>query len=72
MDINIGKVGKIVAGQEMGCYVKVIDDAANTGGFLILSATAPDMQNGFDSWVENGEMLQRYFEEAGWMIEWLS
>ncbi|MBW8831099.1 MAG: hypothetical protein JF606_17080 [Burkholderiales bacterium] len=70
MDIELGKVGKIVAGQELGRYVKVVDDAASTGGFLILTAMAPDMQDGFDSWVESREMLQRFFEEAGWIVEW--
>lgn len=70
MDIKLGEVGKIVAGQELGRYIKVVDDAASTGGFLILTAAAPDMQDGFDSWVESKEMLQRFFEEAGWIVEW--
>lgn len=72
MDIQIGKVGRIVAGQEMGSYIRVVDDEASTGGFLIFSGTASDMQDGFDSWVENEQMLQRYFEESKWVIEWLS
>ena len=70
MEIKVGEVGKIVAGQESGRYVKVIDDRANTGGFLILTAAASDMRDGFDSWVEDGEMLRRFFEEAGWIVEW--
>lgn len=72
MDIKLGGVGKIVAGQDIGNYVKVIDDAANTGGFLILTSASPNMQDGFDSWVENREQLQLFFEEAGWTIEWLN
>ena len=32
MDIKLGEVGKIVAGQELGRYVKVVDDAESTGG----------------------------------------
>ncbi|MCL2644173.1 MAG: hypothetical protein FWD51_01785 [Betaproteobacteria bacterium] len=70
MEIKIGEVGKIVAGQELGSHIKVIDDEANTGGFLILTAKALDMKDGFDSWVENREMLQRFFEEAEWTVEW--
>jgi len=70
VNIRLGKVGKIVAGQELGHYVKVIDDTASTGGILILTAIAPDMQNGFDNWVESKEMLERFFEEAGWIVEW--
>ena len=71
MDIKIGEIGKIVAGDEQGCYVKVLDDTISTGGFLILTATAPDMQDGFDDWVESREKLQRFFEESEWIIEWL-
>ncbi len=70
MEIKFGEVGKIVAGQELGRYVKVVDDAASTGGFLIFTAAAPDMQGGFDSWVESREMLQRFFEETGWVVVW--
>jgi len=71
MEIKFGEVGRIVAGQEQGRYVKVVDDVADTGGFFIPTATALDMHEGsFDSWVENGEMLQRFIEEAGWIIEW--
>ena len=70
MDIRLGEVGKIVSGQELGRYVKVIDDEVATGGFLILTAAAPDMQDGFDSWVESKEMLQHFFEEAGWIVDW--
>ena len=70
MDIELGKVGKIVAGEESGRYIQVVDDVASTGGFLILTAMAPDMHDGFDSWVENREMLEHFFEEAGWIVEW--
>ncbi|MCC7038389.1 MAG: hypothetical protein IT560_13955 [Alphaproteobacteria bacterium] len=70
MEIKIGNVGKIVAHDDVGSYIKVVDDRENTGGFLILTAAAPDMLNGFDSWVEDMEALQRFFAEAGWIVEW--
>jgi hypothetical protein len=70
VEIKVGEVGRIVAGQELGHFVKVIDDGANTGGFLILTAAAADMTGGFDCWVESKEMLQRFFHEAGWIVEW--
>jgi len=69
MKIKVGEVGRIVAGQDLGCYVKVIDDGTNTGSFLTLIAKESDMNDCFDSWVENSEMLQLFFEEAGWTIE---
>jgi len=70
MEIKVGRVGKIIAGQEVGRYVKVIDDGAATGGFLIVTAIAPDMKDGFDSWVEDGDTLRRFFEEGEWVVEW--
>ncbi len=71
MEVRIGQVGRIIAGDEVGKYVKVVDDKENTGGYLILTADAPDMQVGFDNWVEDEEALSSYFVEAGWSIEWL-
>ncbi|MCA1440627.1 hypothetical protein I6F07_10420 [Ensifer sp. IC4062] len=68
--VPIGVIGKIVAGVELGRYVKVVDDAESTGGFLILTADDAEFQKGFDNWVEDAAALQRYFREAGWLIEW--
>lgn len=70
MQVRIGQIGRNIAGDEAGKYVKVIDDEQNTGGYLILTATDPDMQVGFDNWVESKEALANYFIEAGWSIEW--
>jgi hypothetical protein len=70
MDIKLEAVGKIVAGDEAGHYVRVVDDRRNSGGFLILTAATPDMQDGYDSWVEDEATLQRFFEESGWVIDW--
>jgi hypothetical protein len=72
MEIRVGEVGKIVAGKDVGHYVQVIDDKANSGGFLVLTAPTPDMHRGFDSWVENDEVLRRFFEESAWRVEWLA
>lgn len=71
MNIPLGTVGKIVKGEEVGRYIKVMDDTATSGGFLILTANDPGMKEyGFDNWVESTEMLQRFFEEAGWVVDW--
>ena len=71
MEIRIDAIGKIIAGDELGNYVKVVDDAANTGGFLILTSSASDMREGFDNWVKDKDDLARYFKESGWVIQWL-
>ncbi|MDD5330546.1 MAG: hypothetical protein PHX38_11100 [Sulfuricella sp.] len=71
MQIRIGEIGRILAGEESGNYVKVLDDTENTGGYLILTAPAIDMRHGYDNWVESKDALARYFEESGWTTEWL-
>ena len=71
MEIPVDKVGRILAGDEVGRYVRIIDDADSTGGFLILTATYPDMVGAYDAWVEDKEGLIRYFVEAKWLVEWL-
>jgi hypothetical protein len=69
-NVIIGRVGKIIAGDEVGRYVKIIDDSENTGGFLILTSDDPEFRAGYDNWVENEAALQSYFREARWLIEW--
>ncbi|MGZ3974329.1 MAG: hypothetical protein ACXWAT_10130 [Methylobacter sp.] len=71
MDIKVGVVGEIVAGDDAGSYLKVIDDNENTGGFLILTSRSPQMTDGFDNWVESENSLRQYFIESGWVIRWL-
>jgi hypothetical protein len=69
-EIRVGRVGKIVAGDEAGSYIRIVDDSENTGGFLLLTSKSPDMQNGFDNWVESESALKAYFEEARWVVDW--
>ncbi len=71
MEIKIGVVGEIVAGDEIRSFIKVVDDTEKTGGFLILTSSTPEMKDGFDNWVENEKSLSKYFIESGWIIRWL-
>lgn len=70
MTVPIGPVGRITKGDDVGSFVKVIDDAQNTGGFHVLTSLRPDMSDAFDDWVENIEALNAYFSEAQWEIAW--
>jgi hypothetical protein len=68
--VPTGTLGRIVAGANAGWFVEVVDDDA-TGGFLILTHESPDRRgNGYDSWVESREAMERYFLESGWSIDW--
>jgi uridine phosphorylase len=70
--LRIGTLGVIVAGVESGRVVEVIDDAANTGGYLIF--TYADLNRSpevFDSWVESIVDVDLFFDEAGWQVDWM-
>ncbi len=71
MEIQTGVIGQIIAGDELGSFIKVVENTKNTGGFLILTASTPEMKDGFDSWVENEHSLGSYFIESGWDVRWL-
>lgn len=71
-DIPLSIIGRILEGEERGRFVEVLDDADNTGGFLIFTYAdehrSPEV---FDAWVENMDDVQQYFDESKWKIEWL-
>lgn len=67
----VGRIGRIVAGDELGRFVKIVNDSENTGGFLILTADDAEFRNCHDNWVEDEVGLERYFQESGWFIEWI-
>lgn len=70
--LRIGIVGRILSGEEVGRYVKVVDDSENTGGYLILTAADKELADaGADAWVETRDDLAAYFEESAWTVEWL-
>jgi hypothetical protein len=68
--ILFGIVGRIIAGDDAGSYVKVVDDSENTGGFLILTSDRHDMSTGFDNWVETKESVESFFAESNWEVDW--
>jgi hypothetical protein len=70
MNIRIGLVGRILRGDGLGGYIKIVDDTSNTGGFLILTSAELSMTKGFDNWVENREALEHYFIESDWIVDW--
>lgn len=72
MEIKIAHVGRIIDGDDIGLYVKVLDDSKTTGGFLVFTSTDQRMSNVYDNWVADRETLSRYFEESGWVIEWMN
>jgi hypothetical protein len=67
---SIGKKGRIRAGKDADFFVRIEDDAENTGGYLILIwKDAPSI--GYDYWVENLDDLEQFLRESSWDIEWL-
>ena len=47
--ILIGVIGKIVSGDEAGNYIKILDDAENSGGFLILTSENISFNMGYNT-----------------------
>ncbi|WP_445366522.1 hypothetical protein ACH5Y9_14305 [Methylomonas sp. BW4-1] len=70
MNIKTGTLGKIESGDETGAFIKIIDDSQNTGGFIIVTSSSPELKNGFDNWVKDKNTLDQYFQESGWVITW--
>lgn len=70
-DLRIGVVGRLVAGDEAGRFVEVVDDADSSGGFLVQIYEHPDRSGvAYDSWVESIVDVDSYFDEMGWAVEW--
>ncbi len=71
-DVRIGQWGKIISGLNAGSYVLVQDDQEASGGYLVVIATAPELNAaGHDSWVESRKHVEEYFVEAAWKIDWM-
>ena len=68
--IKIESVGKIISGDDTGCWIMIEDGSENTGGYLIHQSDTPDFIEGCDDWVENYKALEGYFHESQWEIDW--
>ncbi len=72
--MKVGVLGRIVAGNDLGWFVEVVDDSAgSTGGYYILTFDQADRSGlAYDNWVESLGDVRRYFQESRWAIDWLS
>lgn len=70
---EIGKWGKILDGEYADWFLMIDGDADNpTGGFYIYTVRDPKDKNseGYDDWVENGEVLEHYMKSLEFQISW--
>jgi hypothetical protein len=72
-EIKMGVNGQIEAGEHIGWFVRVEDDAAGTGGYYVLLFRSLDPSDsvGFDDWVESVDDVTKLFAERQWKIRWL-
>jgi hypothetical protein len=74
MNIPVGLEGHILDSKHAGHVIRVEDDIANTGGFLVFQrwsgSDGPNGNGEFDDWVENLEALESYFVESGLQVHW--
>ncbi|MFW6638508.1 hypothetical protein ACOALZ_00535 [Nocardiopsis algeriensis] len=70
--IEIGVVGRITEGEEVGRFVFVEELPDNPPSYLIHTAADRDFKiSGGDSWVEDFSSLVEFFKEGRWTVEWL-
>lgn len=65
----VGKEGVITGGEYDGFSIRIDDDRANTGGFLIL-VWKEGSNEGFDNWVEAEKDIEQFLYESEWVIDW--
>jgi hypothetical protein len=74
MKLIYGVAGRITNSPKSSHRVRVEDDAANTGGFLVYEwwngTNGPNAHHAFDSWVESMDDLTQFIEASGWIIQW--
>ncbi len=73
-NIKLHTVGQIIEGESAGWYLYIKEDAENTGGYLLLLSPEPAfsiLHEGYNNWVESFDDLAKFFNEAGWKIDWL-
>lgn len=69
--IKIGKVGRIVSGDDAGKFVRVDELPDSPPSYLILLAEDQDFKRGCgDYWVEDFPSLEEFFTEGQWTVEW--
>ncbi len=77
-EIPLGHIGRILKSkdlQQVNCYVKIVSDHEQTGGFYIFISDSYEEikeDKALDYWVEKEEDIPLFIEEAGWKIQWLS
>jgi hypothetical protein len=70
MRIPLETIGKILAGEDQGKFVKVMPDREQSGGFFILTSEHLSFKSAFDNWVKDEADLNGFFLESRWLVEW--
>ena len=74
MTIQLDTIGRILEGDDVSHFIKVIFDKETTGGYYIFQSEKKEFPENktFDSWVETKEDLEGYFDESNWKVDWVS
>ena len=69
MDLRVGVPGLIKNGRWAGQTIRIEDQRAETGGYLILVGPDAAGEQTGDIWVEASQ-LSKAFDQTGWNVDW--
>ena len=68
--VKYDTIGKIIKGNNLGWFVKIVKDVEKSGGIFIYEFPELNGSKGFDNWLENPNDVHEFINENGWKIKW--
>ena len=68
-DIRVDITGLITSGRWAGQTIRIDDQRAHTGGYLVIIGLDATGEQAGDIWVEASQ-LDKAFDDAGWIVAW--
>jgi hypothetical protein len=70
-NIVLDKIGKVLKGDDKGCFIKIVKDTERTKGYYIFICKNKSFTDEvFDYWLEKYDDIPQFFIESKWEIEW--
>ena len=70
-EIVLGRIGRILAGENGGYFINVHYDGESTHGYYVfLMNDIDNPSDGGDYWCQDMNEVRRLFEASQWEVEW--